>query len=577
MLRYRLENKENKWKNMIKKTEDSSNNMEDIIKIFYDQLKEDEHNFNNNKEVSDCAFNTPRTGSSIDKKNKFAHKLLFKLYPIEDNNKPIKVMKSWSYIRYSKLISMLTKKFKEKLKKDDEERNSFKRIKMTGQRKNFCTLKKKCPSKAVLEPSPMIVNVAPLKDLEPFFDFMKKDLPVPKNISADNSNATKLGQEKDIRGANYVRFKRGAFYDDGRIDMCKQVVGRPFISNLMQSIEHNKYVDHFLLGNNIINSKGAEEIANFIRNKNTKPKIKTWYIAGNEIDSNGIKKIAKALEDDEYADSLWLKRNPIMSEGAKYLGEMLKKNKTLEILDLNNTGIFDEGVKYIMRGLRYNNTLQVLYMDANAITPVGTKYICDYFEYLVKKGRKGITSLWLDMNRLDDEGIIMLANSLRNYKFLERLVVGSNRIGPGGIKVLLDALVDHDNLILLDVGLYKSTSDMGELPNNICDEGAKYVAKFIEKNKSVQIMNIEHNNITEKGLEIVFNALEKNKTMLYLYYAQRGVKIDKKLMNKLKEKMRENIKNNLGITLQEFVSNKRRYIKHTDKIKYIDSIYRNNM
>ena len=86
-----------------------------------------------------------------------------------------------------------------------------------------------------------------------------------------------------------------------------------------------------------------------------------------------------------------------------------------------------------------------------------------------------------------------------------------------------------------------------------------------------------HNNITQKGLEIVFNALEKNKTMLYLYHAQYGVKIDKKLMNKLKEKIRENIKNNLGITLQEFVSNKLRYIKHTDKIKYIDSIYRNNM
>lgn len=67
------------------------------------------------------------------------------------------------------------------------------------------------------------------------------------------------------------------------------------------------------------------------------PKIKTWYIAGNMIDTDGIKIIAEAFKNDEDATSLWLKRNPLQPEGIKYLGEMLEVNKNLRILDLHNT------------------------------------------------------------------------------------------------------------------------------------------------------------------------------------------------------------------------------------------------
>ena len=37
--------------------------------------------------------------------------------------------------------------------------------------------------------------------------------------------------------------------NDGRIDMCKQVVGRDWIGELVDAIKDSADVEHFLLGN----------------------------------------------------------------------------------------------------------------------------------------------------------------------------------------------------------------------------------------------------------------------------------------------------------------------------------------
>jgi len=552
-MKYNLTDQAVRWTDLKQKSLENKEQVDEIVELFQNQLKEDAKKLDSGEEVSDCALNTPRMYSSLDKKNKFARILCKKLFPYEEENEK---QKKWAYIRYSQYLSKLTKKFKSQVEDEYNKEQEYKIIRKTGQRDNFDKLKERDLTSFITEPTPMPVEVAKEEDVTPFFDHLKTNTPA--------------GQE-------CLEFKRGAHYEDKRIDFCKQVAGPVWIGSLMDSIRQNPYVDHFLLGNNIINQTGAEEIAKFIKDESKVPKIRTWYIAGNEIDSEGTRKIADALRNDPYAESLWLKRNPVKPEGAKYLGDMLKVNSKIEVLDLHNTGILDEGLKYIMKGLKHNSTLKLLYLDANGITSKGAEYVSEYFDYLNENGKKGITSLWIGINRLDDEGIIRLAGSIKDYPYLKRLVVSSNRFGPKGAKVLLDSLTYHPKLKFLDIGFYKSTGDLGELPNNIGDVGAKYIAEFIEKNKTVEVLGFEQNNISAKSLELIVDALEKNDTMFYMYYGQYGIELDKSIKERIHNRVSENIKNRLGIEFEQFHSNRLRFIKHTENIKYIDSIYRNKM
>lgn len=566
-----------KWKLLTKDLLDNSDDkkfMENSFKMFVDQLTIDLKNFDEGKNVSACVIGAPRINSSTDKRTSIAKKLAEYFFPIEnpkfsdddteeDKANKFNAKKIWTYIKYSQMIAKLSQVYRVNILQKIKDEQDLKNARFCSIERNFCVLKKREPSCQIIEPEAMPVNVAKLGDLQQFFDYMKTNKPI---------------QSTDMyeQGSEYMEFKMGAFYDDKRIDLCKQVVGPDHIEALMDSIKGNPYVEHFLLGNNIIGQVGATSIANFITS-DTIPKIKTWYLAGNDINADGLANICSALEQDEVAEALWLKRNPILSEGCVHLSKMLQINKTLEVLDLHNTGIMDEGIQYLFDGLKKNNTLLTLYLDANGITSKGAAYIAKYFNYLVKNQKKGITSMWLTINRLDDDGVKLLADSLANYYHLERLCIGSNRVTSVGAKAILEALYDHKKLIMLDLGWYKSTFHMGELPNRIGDEGVPYITEFIKKNKSVQYLSICHNKISQVGMEQIAEALEYNDTLLHLDYPQFGIVFSADLKNKIKNKFHNNVKKQLGITHKEFHKGQLRKLKHTSRIRTIDSIYRNNM
>lgn len=67
---------------------------------------------------------------------------------------------------------------------------------------------------------------------------------------------------------------------DGRLDLCKMVVGKTGIKPLLDSMEGNDSVKRLLLGNNVVGDYGAKFISEFI---NKGSKLTTWYIAGNDI------------------------------------------------------------------------------------------------------------------------------------------------------------------------------------------------------------------------------------------------------------------------------------------------------
>lgn len=504
----------------------------------------------------------PRVNSSLDKKTQIARKSALELFS-PDVKEPNTIQRTHAYIQFNKRLGALKHKYKdhqdqlmvtEKARQYKTDR--FRRVRVCGDEKLWLEMLDEPAGRPVLVPEPMPVMVPPLDEFKPFFCHMKA---------------------KAARPSDQVEFKRGVFYADGRIDMCKQVVGPQWIGKLMEAITNNTKVEHFLLGNNIIDLKGAQAIAAFI--EAYRQPIKTWYLAGNRIGAEGVKLIAAALCEDVHADALWLKRNPLMSQGVKYLADMLMTNKSIEILDLDNTGLMDEGCEYLFEKLVHNTTLKVLYIDANNIGLRGAVAIKTYFQTMATQGRVGITSLFMGMNPLKDQGIQEIAQGLLAYHHMERFCVNSARMTSVGLNDLLEALVSQPKLIVLDVGHYKATADMHELPNYLGLAGAQLLSAFIRR-ASLKILDCRTCHLPLQGLKAVADAVEESKTLLYVYPEQFGLRSaeSRQQLKRIRETCDVNCQGLLNLSLQDFLHQDHlRFMKHTSKVKYIDSIYRNNM
>lgn len=533
------------------------NNIE-LIKLvalkFSEGLQIDLDKLNKNQPISDCALFVPRYRSTYNRPENNIRIVNEIINIMFIDTQIVKILDAGK-IKYAKIVSKLSKSFVDQYTQNFLSNNKFKLFRLLEHdKKNWSILKNKEFSKVVIEPTAMPVKVSPLEELKPFFNFL-------------NSNSVPI--DNDWEKEPCMKFTRGALYQNKRLDLCKQVVGPTWIEMLMKSLVNNNQIEHFLLGNNIIGSAGGKAIGQFLLIEH-KPKIKTWYLAGNDLDEEGIRWICDGLKFDKDCESLWLKRNPIKSEGIKYISEMLKTNIKIKILDLHNTAVFDDGLKYLIDGLKVNYTLRHLYLDANGITKIGIDYLADYFNFLVENNLEGISSLWLDMNKIEDDGAIKLFKSLKNYKYLKRLVFGSNALTDKSMQTLVDSFINHSNLIVLDLGMYKSTSDMGMITNCIGDEGINILSKLIENNKSIKYLSVVMNGLTIKGIEIIANSIEKSYNLMYMDYTQYSLEINQKLNSRIKSKLEEN-------RLKSNFTRKLKNLKHGENIHLIDSIYRNNM
>ena len=529
---------------------DTKNNIPEIAK----KLQQEAKLLETGRLVSNYALELPTLNGAEDKKTHLAHKLARFLFPTEDKDRV------HSYIAYGKLLSKLRAAYREQVKQqaaleqiENAQQDKFRQARKFGQRQIFESLLDEPISDLILNPIPMPVEVAPLDELTPFFTYLKEGKAAEKEC---------------------VKFVRGAYYNDGRIDMCKQVVGSDWISELVDSIKSNANVKHFLLGNNIVGDRGASKIAALIESESS-PAIKTYYLAGNCFTAEGAAKLGNAFKQNHTVESLWLKRNPLKIEGVRQIAQMLEVNQSLRTLDLVNVGMLDAGVKILFESLKQNKSLRTLYIDANGITSVGARYIAEYFEYLKQTKQIGLTGLFMAINRLGDKGVKIIANAISNYPHLKRLDFSSNRIQNSGLTVLLEKINTLPQLSYLGIGLYKSTSDLRELPNYFDGEGAEIIANFLQTNKTVRVMEIKDVNLRDGGLSAIAEALEQNTTLLDLSYAQFQYSIPETVTAKITHYLARNVKQQLGMELAEFRRTRLREIKHTNQIGFIDSIYRN--
>ena len=463
----------------------------------------------------------PRVKSHIDTSSRIGRECAHRLNPYknisaETNPNEYKKAKILSYNHYRKVLTSLTQHDKSL----NDEVNSRQSLFLARRDKTVMEHLMSAPlSDAILNPVPEPVDISSREQMQPLYEWLDK-----------NTAFT----EQDLK------FLRGTVTTDGRLDLCKQVIGPQGVAPLLDSMRGNTHIERLLLGNNVIGDSGGPLIAEFIRSGQSP--LNVWYIAGNNFSATGVKPICEALHNDSQVRALWLKRNPLKSEAMIHMGELMRVNTRIEVLDLLNCGLLDEGVRLLFESLAHNTTLKHLYLSANGISPTGLAHIASY----LSTGKSSLETLFLGGNRIGDEGARILSQGLTHDKKLVRLNLTSSRIGAQGMKHLAEALEGHPSLSVLDLGYMRATMDLGELGNYIEDEGAFYLSKLIPSLSKLVSLSITHNHLTHTGMRFVVDAIKKAGKLVHFDYVQYGVSLDEKMHVELRKCLRENREAFLG-------------------------------
>lgn len=449
---------------------------------------------------------------------------------------------------------------------------------------------------------PMPVQVAQGEDLAPFFQHLSSG---GTHVLNGDEGGFELdgGKGEPYYGVKGAEFRKGVVYADGRMDLCKMVVGPDHIWRLMESLRGNDFVRHFLLGNNVVGPSGARAIADFI--SEVPDRVETWYLAGNCIDGPGVRRLVDALVGSTAVTSVWLKRNPLGPDAAHDIFRLVTMAKNLHTLDVDQTELGDRGVaqlfnelsEYVPASSGEKLALRNIYLNGNGISTQAATAIARF----LRSPHCGLTSIYMSLNPLGDAGCEVLAGALKQAPQLARLVVQSVGASTPGAAALCEALSRHGGIRNLDMGQGFATEDLGQAYNYVDDGAVPAIKELLKTTPGLEYFNLGHCPISPPTLREVSSAVLESPSLLY-YHAtsilpdpakrsiafvpardltvpdpgQRApvqVESDKAIREHLEAHVRARY--GADVTYLQFMEEEKRWLVNDKAIRRIDSVYRN--
>lgn len=229
---------------------------------------------------------------------------------------------------------------------------------------------------------------------------------------------------------------------------------------------------------------------------------------------------------------------------------LLECNNTLTTLDLDNCGILDEGIEILSQAR--GCSIKHLYMDANGITETGAVHLAKFIDAHVSV----LKSLYVSINRFGDEGAVAICEAVRGSKKLKRLSMSSNRITDAVAERIVECVLRCPNLIIFDIGCYKSTFDMGEKSNYLTN--VLPWIRLAASHPKIKILDLQMNSMNSEDIETLLS-VGKLRGEINIYAPTLGGPRDRLCYEGIKDKK-----------VQKF-------IKHPKCVINIDSMYRNKM
>lgn len=362
-----------------------------------------------------------------------------------------------------------------------------------------------------------------------------------------------------------VEFDRGIVYVDGRLDLCKMVVGPTHITSLTDSLRSNSFVKHFLLGNNVISATGAYAIASFMKER--PDQMETWYLAGNHIKAEGFAHIVNAMVNSLSITNVWLKRNPLGVSSVDNLVKLITETKNLRTLDLENTEIGDKGVAQLFTKLKdKTHSLKNIFLNADGVGEKGAKAVAEALEAGWQP-----ESLMLGSNPVGDAGAVHLARAFRSNTSLLRVGLQSNGYTSTGIGAICEALSEHPTIRSVDFSPLMTTTVHGQRYNHMADAALPALKRLIS-NPRLRLLELGRTAFSPDAVDEIRDAVASSTLCDFqAYHANDSQSCSLHVRHQLERNVSQfygtdldTFKNGLGL----------RFLRNNPDVRLIDSVYR---
>lgn len=449
---------------------------------------------------------------------------------------------------------------------------------------------------------PMPVQVAEEEHLAPFLTHLSRN--GTHLLDEDDEDGVELegGKGEPYYGVKGAEFRKGVVYEDGRMDLCKMVVGPDHIWKLMDSLRPNEFVRHFLLGNNIIGPSGAQAVTGFIRELPNR--MDTWYLAGNCIDGPSFKILVDAMVKSPSVTNVWMKRNPLGADAAPDVYRLITKAANLRTLDLDQTELGDKGVADLFNRLAEFTgpvgsklPLRHIYLNGCGISTSAAMAIGKF----LASPHCGLTSIYMSTNPLGNQGAEALAAALPKAPYLTRLFLQSVGVSTQGAVALCAALAGHPSIRALDLSQAYTTHDLGQAYNYIEDEAVPTMVTLLQSTPQLEYFNLGLCAITPPGIIALSAAVVTSPSLLYFstvslvadptrqistfspsrdtHFADPAspAKASIEANKAVRKHLEANVRARYGqeMSYGRFIEDEKRWLINDRDVRKIDSVYRN--
>jgi Ran GTPase-activating protein (RanGAP) involved in mRNA processing and transport len=203
-----------------------------------------------------------------------------------------------------------------------------------------------------------------------------------------------------------------------------------------------------------IGVKGMQSFAFLLARNRTS--LRSLSIGHNEFGNDGVALLAISLFTNTSLQCLKLDSLLRLMEvgiGMTSLFMALGLNGTIRDLDIEGNKIGDEGITELAQSLLTNQSLQTSKLSYVDMSPIGAKALSRSL-----KSNRTVSAIDLCCNRVGDDGAVALADALLVNQSLQELNLSTNGIGDVGAVALADALRVNQSLQELVLG----GKDIGE-------------------------------------------------------------------------------------------------------------------
>ncbi|XP_078390081.1 NACHT, LRR and PYD domains-containing protein 3-like [Cetorhinus maximus] len=250
-------------------------------------------------------------------------------------------------------------------------------------------------------------------------------------------------------------------------------------------------IKHLNLENCFIQYEGLQRLGPVLY------KCRELRLGRNKLGDMGVKLLSEALRNpDCKIQKLELKSNALTDACAEDLASALGTNQSLAILSLSNNKLGDSGVKLLSAALKNPDCkIQTLVLKNNSLT-----------------------------NSCTED----LASTLGTNRSLTDLILGGNKLGDSGVKLLSAALRNPDckiqKLLLWDVG--------------ITDSCAEDLTSALSANRILTDLNLGSNAFTDRSVPAFCNLIQTCRSLKWIWLGRNRFSPSKKRHLKLLQNSR---------------------------------------